>query len=210
MVCFGSGCGSSRSLSKCWKKQNFRRKTAVLALYLSTVKYMFSCRLMAGGQGFHFCATYTEWSRCKMVRARVRTHTLAREWGKWRERKREREREREEPDDAALFAEVTSVVIVEGEVGGGGRDGKGEERRSLESSFMKLSIKYTRIPADKTFDPLPCYMKLSWNLCNSSNRAWWAGGAFKGKGGTELVSCSLKLPTLWGGMVRSLRAVRQL
>lgn len=207
MVCFGSGCGSSRSLSKCWKKQNFRRKTAVLALYLSTVKYMFSCRLMARGQGFHFCATYTEWSRCKMVRARVRTHTLAREWGKWRERKRERERER----GAGWRCVVRGSDFCRDRGGGGGRDGKGEERRSLESSFMKLSIKYTRIPADKTFDPLPCYMKLSWNLCNSSNRAWWAGGAFKGKGGTELVSCSLKLPTLfWGGMVRSLRAVRQL
>lgn len=91
------------------------------------------------------------------TRAYARTHSH----GSGGNEEKEREREREEPDDAALFAEVTSVVIVEGEVGGGGRDGKGEERRSLESSFMKLSIKYTRIPADKTFDPLPCYMKLS-------------------------------------------------
>lgn len=91
----------------------------------------------------------------------ARTHTHTRTGVGEMKRKKERAREREEPDDAALFAEVTSVVIVEGEVGGGGRDGKGEERRSLESSFMKLSIKYTRIPADKTFDPLPCYMKLS-------------------------------------------------
>lgn len=92
---------------------------------------------------------------------RARTHTHTRTGVGEMKRKKERAREREEPDDAALFAEVTSVVIVEGEVGGGGRDGKGEERRSLESSFMKLSIKYTRIPADKTFDLLPCYMKLS-------------------------------------------------
>lgn len=95
------------------------------------------------------------------TRARTHAHTRTGVGEMKRKKERAREREREEPDDAALFAEVTSVVIVEGEVGGGGRDGKGEERRSLESSFKKLSIKYTRIPADKTFDPLPCYMKLS-------------------------------------------------
>lgn len=52
---------------------------------------------------------------------RARTHTHTRTGAGKMKRKKERAREREEPDDAALFAEVTSVVIVEGEVGGGGR-----------------------------------------------------------------------------------------
>lgn len=181
MVCFGSGCGSSRSLSKCWKKQNFRRKTAVLALYLSTVKYMFSCRLMARGQGFHFCATYTEWSRCKMVRARVRTHTLAREWGKWRERKRERERER----GAGWRCVVRGSDFCRDRGGGGrgrrqGRKGRGKKK--FRVFFYEVKHQIYKDPGGQNFRPFALLYEIKLKFVQQQQQSLVGRRGIQGKG----------------------------
>lgn len=179
MVCFGSGCGSSRSLSKCWKKQNFRRKTAVLALYLSTVKYMFSCRLMAGGQGFHFCATYTEWSRCKMARARVRTHTLAREWGKWRERKRERER------GAGWRCVVRGSDFCRDRGGGGrgrrqGRKGRGKKK--FRVFFYEVKHQIYKDPGGQNFRPFALLYEIKLKFVQQQQQSLVGRRGIQGKG----------------------------